>query len=311
LIQTYRATFPTLFHDANEMPADLRAHIRYPETLIKAQGEVYGLYHTQNPKVFFQREDVWSVASQVGLNEQNQQATLPMEPYFVLMQLPGEKQNNEFVEILPFTPASRNNMIGWMAGRCDEPAYGSLLVYNFPKSRLIDGPLQIEARIDQNAQLSSQFTLWNQQGSHVRRGHLLVIPIGRSLLYVEAVYLQAERSPMPELRLVVLATQERLGYGLNFDEAMNSLFGDEGKARTEAKPEIGKPNQAGAQASASPAPVPTPSQNAQQLINRAIQEFDEYQRLTAQGKLGEAGQKLDQCRRTLEELKKLSANAKQ
>jgi hypothetical protein len=307
LIQTYRGVFPTLFHDANEMPPDLRAHIRYPETLIKTQGEVYGLYHTQTPKVFFQREDVWSVASQVGLNEQNQQATLPMEPYFVLMQLPGEKQNNEFVEILPFTPASRNNMIGWMAGRCDEPAYGSLLVYNFPKSRLIDGPLQIEARIDQNAQLSSQFTLWNQQGSHVRRGHLLVIPIGRSLLYVEAVYLQAERSPMPELRLVVLATQERLGYGLNFDEAMNNLFGDVGKARTEAKPEIGKPNQPGAPASASPAPAPTPSQNAQQLINRAIQEFDEYQRLTAQGKLGEAGQKLDQCRRTLEELKKLSA----
>ena len=313
LIQSYRGMFPTLFHDANEMPADLRAHIRYPETLIKTQGEVYGLYHTQNPKVFFQREDVWSVASQVGLNEQNQQATMPMEPYFVLMQLPGEKQNNEFVEILPFTPASRNNMIGWMAGRCDEPAYGSLLVYNFPKSRLIDGPLQIEARIDQNAQLSSQFTLWNQQGSHVRRGHLLVIPIGRSLLYVEAVYLQAERSPMPELRLVVLATQERLGYGLNFDEAMNSLFGDVGKASPEAKPAVGEPNRAGAQSSASPTPSPsaTPSQNAQQLINRAIQEFDEYQRLTAQGKLGEAGQKLDQCRRTLEELKKLSATTQQ
>jgi len=311
LIQTYRATFPTLFHDANEMPSDLRAHIRYPETLIKTQGEVYGLYHTQNPKVFFQREDVWSVASQVGLNEQNQQATVPMEPYFVLMQLPGERQNTEFVEILPFTPASRNNMIGWMAGRCDEPVYGSLLVYNFPKSRLIDGPLQIEARIDQNAQLSSQFTLWNQQGSHVRRGHLLVIPIGRSLLYVEAVYLQAERSPMPELRLVVLATQERLGYGLNFDEAMNSLFGEEGKARPEAKPAVGEPNREGRQPSPTPSPSATPSQNTQQLINRAIQEFDEYQRLTAQGKLGEAGQKLDQCRRTLEELKKLSANTKQ
>src|SRR5947208_5981645 len=168
-------------------------------------------------------------------------------------------------------------MIGWMAGRCDGDAYGSLLVYNFPKSRLIDGPLQIEARIDQNAQLSSQFTLWNQQGSHVRRGHLLVIPIGRCLVYVEAVSLQAERSPMPELRLVVLATQERLGYGLNFDEAMNNLFGDVGKARPEAKPEIGKPTQPGAQAPASPAPEPTPSQNAQQLVNRAIQEFDEYQ----------------------------------
>ena len=142
------------------------------------------------------------------------------------MQLPGEQQKNEFVLILPFTPANRNNMIGWMAGRSDGENYGKLLVYNFPKSRLIDGPVQIEARIDQNAQLSGQFTLWNQQGSRVIRGHLLVIPIGRSLMFVEPIYLQAERSPMPELRLVVLATQEKLGYGQTFNEAMNSLFGE-------------------------------------------------------------------------------------
>src|SRR5213080_4734614 len=226
LIQTYRATFPALFRDASEMPADLRAHVRYPETLIKVQGEVFGLYHTQNTNSFFQREDLWTVAQQVSLNPQTkQQEQGPIEPYFVLMQLPGEKPGIEFVEILPFTPAKRNNMIGWMASRCDGDAYGSLLVYNFPKSRLIDGPLQIEARIDQNAQLSGQFTLWNQQGSHVLRGHLLVIPIGRSLLYVEPVYLQAERSPMPELRLVVLAIQDKVGYGRSFEEALSSLFG--------------------------------------------------------------------------------------
>src|SRR3984893_3072833 len=156
------------------------------------------------------------------------------------MQLPGEQVKSEFVIILPFTPASRNNMIGWMAGRCDIEHYGKLLVYNFPKSRLIDGPLQIEARIDQNAQLSGQFTLWNQQGSHVQRGHLLVIPIGRSLLYVEPVYLKAERSPMPELRLVVLATQDRIGYGKSFDEALTNLFGEAAKPSTEAKPEPAK-----------------------------------------------------------------------
>src|SRR5437763_1809567 len=153
------------------------------------------------------------------------------------MQLPGEQVRNEIVLILPFTPASRNNMIGWMAGRCDGENYGKLLIYNFPKSRLTDGPLQIEARIDQNAQLSSQFTLWNQQGSHVLRGHLLVIPIGKSLLYVEPIYLKAERSPMPELRLVVLATQDRLAYGNNFDEALNNLFGEAAKPSTEAKAE--------------------------------------------------------------------------
>ncbi|MEO8435930.1 MAG: UPF0182 family protein [Pyrinomonadaceae bacterium] len=307
IIATYRSIFPNLFQDASQMPQDLRAHVRYPETLIKVQGEVYGLYHTQSSKVFFQREDVWSIAQQASVDDQNKKQGAPIDPYYVLMQLPGEDISNEFVIILPFTPANRNNMIGWMAGRCDGENYGKLLVYNFPKSRLIDGPLQIEARIDQNAQLSAQFSLWNQQGSRVLRGHLLVIPVGRSLLYVEPVYLQAERSPMPELRLVVLATQERLGYGLNFDEAMRSLFGDASQAPAATGPEESKPGPAGAQPSPTLAPKPTPTQNTQQLINRAIQEFEEYQRLTAQGKLGEAGQKLDQCRRTLEELRKASA----
>ena len=123
----------------------------------------------------------------------------------------------EFVEILPFTPANRNNLIGWIAGRSDGANYGTAVVYDFPKTKLVDGPLQIEARIDQNAQLSGQLTLWNQQGSHVRRGTLLVIPCGRALLYAEPIYLQAERSPMPELRLVVLALQDRLAYGPTFD----------------------------------------------------------------------------------------------
>lgn len=304
LIQTYRATFPALFHNAVDMPEDLRAHVRYPETLIKVQGEVFGLYHTQDTNSFFQREDLWTVAQQVSLNRQTQQQEQsPIDPYFVLMQLPGEKAGIEFVEILPFTPARRNNMIGWMASRCDGDAYGSLLVYNFPKSRLIDGPLQIEARIDQNAQLSGQFTLWNQQGSHVLRGHLLVIPIGRSLLYVEPVYLQAERSPMPELRLVVLATQDRLVFGANFDEALNNLFGPAAKAAAPAKAEEQKPKP-GASPTVSPVPEKVAAPNIQQLINQAIQEFEEYQRLTSEGKLAEAGKKLEEHKRTLEELRK-------
>src|SRR4029079_2307259 len=247
--------------DASQMPADLRAHVRYPETLIHAQGEVYSLYHTQNPKVFFQREDAWSIAQHIRINDKGEKVSEPIAPYFVLMQLPGEQQSNEFVIILPFTPANRNNMIGWMAGRSDGEHYGKLLVYNFPKSRLIDGPVQIEARIDQNAQLSAQFSLLNQHGSRVLRAHLLVIPLGRSLIFVEPVYLQAERSPMPELRLVVLATQEKLGYGQTFTEAMNSLFGE---AAVKAAPQQ-EPNQ--------PTPEqPTPTADLQQLINRAIQE---------------------------------------
>jgi len=303
LIQSYRALFPSLFRDAKEMPDDLRAHVRYPETLIKTQADVFGLYHTQDANSFFQREDLWNVARQVSLGTEGKQQEQSIEPYFVLMQLPGENKGVEFVEILPFTPSNRNNMIGWIAGRCDGDAYGSLVAYNFPKSRLVDGPLQIEARIDQNAQLSGQFTLWNQQGSHVQRGHLLVIPIGESLLYVEPIYLKAERSPMPELRLVVLATQDRLGYGANFDEALNSLFGEAAKAPTAEQ----KPTQE-AKPSASPQPSPSPqvagAANVQQLINRAVQEFNDYQRLTSEGKLAEAGKKLEEHKRTLEELRK-------
>lgn len=310
LIATYRATFPALFEDASQMPADLRAHVRYPETLIRAQGEVYGLYHTQSAKVFFQREDVWNVAQQIGLDDQGRKQTQTLDPYFVLMQLPGEQTKNEFVLILPFTPAGRNNMIGWMAGRCDGDSYGKLLIYNFPKSRLIDGPLQIEARIDQNAALSSQFTLWNQQGSRVLRGHLLVIPIGRSLLYVEPIYLRAESSPMPELRLVVLATQDRLGSGQSFDEAMNSLFGDLTRPtslQTTEQPKE-KTAEGAPKPTASPSTAASPEQlSIQQLISKAVAEFEEYQRLTSQGKLGEAGQKLEQHKRTLEELKKAGA----
>ena len=294
LITAYRRIFPNLFLDANQMPDDLRSHVRYPETLVRAQAQVYGLYHTQNPKVFFQREDVWSVAQHITLDREGKKQTAPFDPYFVLMQLPGEPQKNEFVLILPFTPANRNNMIGWMAGRSDGENYGKLLVYNFPESRVIDGPVQIEARIDQNADLAGQFTLWNQQGSRVIRGHLLVIPLGRSLLFVESIYLQAERSPMPELRLVVLATQEKLAYGQTFAEAMNNLFGDAAKVAAPSAQQL------------TPAPSPSPGQNIQQLIDRAIQEFEDYQRLTSQGKLGEAGQKLEQHKRTLDEIKRLS-----
>src|SRR5205814_1682710 len=174
--------------------------------------------------VFYNREDLWTVASEVGMSVQRQQATQVMEPNFVLMTLPGERAP-EFIEILPFTPANKNNLIGWIAGRSDGEHYGTALVYDFPKTKLVDGPLQVEARIDQNPQLSGQLSLWNQQGSHVRRGGMIVIPIGSGLLYAEPIYLQAERSPMPELRLVVLALQDRLAYGPTFESAMAALFG--------------------------------------------------------------------------------------
>jgi len=217
-----------------------------------------------------------------------------MEPNFVLMKLPGEG-GVEFVGILPFTPANRNNLIGWIAGRSDGAQYGTSLVYDFPKTKLVDGPLQIEARIDQNAQLSGQLTLWNQQGSQVRRGTLLVIPCGRALLYAEPIYLQAQRSPMPELRLVVLALQDRLAYGPTFDSAMKALFGGEASSLNAAAV---PPNEGRA-----PASAPTKSvSDLNLLISGAAKDLADYQRLTAEGKLGEAGQKLEQLKQKLDQL---------
>ncbi len=296
IIAAYRRIFPSLFKDAALMPPGLRKHVRYPELLLKLQAEVYGLYHMTDPEAFYNREDLWTVATEVGMSDAGQQVTEAMQPNFVLMKLPGET-GEEFVEILPFTPANRNNLIGWIAGRSDGTQYGTSVVYNFPKTKLVDGPLQIEARIDQNAQLSGQLTLWNQQGSHVRRGALLVIPTGRALLYAEPIYLQAERSPMPELRLVVLALQDRLAYGPTFESAMSALFGG-GVSSLSATAVPAEPARSTSVSAASPQPAA--DRNA--LIAEAAKDLADYQRLTAEGKLGEAGQKLEELKRALDKL---------
>ena len=296
ILAAYRAIFPSLFRDVSAMPQDLRRHVRYPELMFKMQAAVYGLYHMTDPTVFYNREDLWTVASEVGMKEGGDQAAQPLEPNFVLMKLPGES-SNEFVEILPFTPSNRNNLIGWMAGRSDGDNYGTAIVYDFPKTRLVDGPLQIEARIDQNAQLSGQLTLWNQQGSHVRRGSLLVIPCGKALIYAEAIYLQAAQSPMPELRLVVLALQDKLAYGTTFEAAMRALFGGGGSSVRDEPVSAEAPRSA--QPNAGPA---NPAADLNSLIDAAARDLNDYQRLTAEGKLGDAGQKLEQLKHKLEEL---------
>jgi uncharacterized membrane protein (UPF0182 family) len=298
ILAAYRGIFPSLFKDASAMPPDLRKHVRYPELLLKLQAEVYGLYHMTNPEVFYNREDLWTVATEVGLGDGGAQQTQAMVPNFVLMKLPGES-GVEFVEILPFTPANRNNLIGWIAGRSDGEHYGTSIVYDFPKTKLVDGPLQIEARIDQNAQLSGQLTLWNQQGSHVRRGTLLVIPSGRALLYAEPIYLQADRSPMPELRLVVLALQDKLAYGPTFEAALSSLFGGNISSLSATESPAGP--------TVAPAGAPAPTQDLNALIAQASKDFDDYQRLTAAGKLAEAGAKLEELKQVIG---KLGARAK-
>ena len=293
VLTAYRRIFPALFKEGSAMPASLRKHMRYPELLLKLQATVYGLYHMTNPEVFYNREDLWTVATEVGMGDEGQQITQVMQPNYVLMRLPGES-DEEFVGILPFTPANRNNLIGWIGGRSDGANYGTSIVYDFPKTKLVDGPLQIEARIDQNAQLSGQLTLWNQQGSHVRRGNLLVIPVGKALLYAEPIYLQAERSPMPELRIVVLALQDKLAYGPSFEAALASLYG--GSVSSLNVAEVARP---------APSDIHGPAQtpdDLNSLIAEAGKDFNDYQRLTSEGKLGDAGKKLEELKRALDKL---------
>jgi uncharacterized protein len=301
LIAAYRRIFPDLFKDASAMPPGLRKHVRYPEMLLKLQAEAYGLYHMTDPEAFYNREDLWTVATEVGMSGGGEQTTQAMQPNFVLMKLPGET-GEEFVEILPFTPANRNNLIGWIAGRSDGAQYGTSVVYNFPKTKLVDGPLQIEARIDQNAQLSGQLTLWNQQGSHVRRGALLVIPTGKALLYAEPIYLQADRSPMPELRLVVLALQDKLAYGPTFESAMASLFGGAVSSLTAPPTNAGGASAELERRTPASATTPQSAADLNTLIAEAAKDLADYQRLTSEGKLGEAGQKLEALKQALDKL---------
>lgn len=293
IIAAYGQMFPDLFKPRAEMPDFLAQHVRYPELLFQAQAFMYGAYHVENEQVFYNREDVWTVAQMSGA-QAGRQAAETIEPYFVLMSFPGETEL-EFVSILPFTPSRRNNLIGWLAARSDGANYGRLRAYHLPKTSFFDGPLQVQARIDQDAQLSSQLSLWNQQGSAVIRGNLLVIPIEDTLLFAEPIYLQAQRSPMPALRLIVLATQDRLSYATTFDEALKLLL--EGQSGTLAQPipQI----QANAQRGA---PPPSSNGGGGTLIERANQALSDYQRLTAAGRHGEAGAKLDELKRLLEQL---------
>jgi uncharacterized protein len=218
LLRTYAAIFPDLFVPLETMPASLRAHVRYPEDLFAWQAEMYLTYHMQNPAVFYNREDLWSVPMErFGDNRQ------AVAPYYTIMRLP-EQPREEFLLMLPLAPANRDNMIAWLAARADAPNYGKLLVYKYPKDKLIYGPFQVETRIDQDPTIAAQLTLWNQSGSRVIRGNLLVIPIGNANLYVEPIYLQAAQGPLPELKRVVVATGNRIAMEPTLETALARLF---------------------------------------------------------------------------------------
>ena len=241
---TFQRIFPSLFKPFAAMPADLQRHIRYPEDLFLIQAQLYQTYHMEAADVFYNREDLWQFPRQPGGG-----GVATMAPYYIIMRLPGEPQA-EFFLMLPMVPSRRDNMIAWLAARCDAPDYGKLIVYEFPKEKLVYGPFQIEARINQSTEISQQITLWNQMGSRVIRGaNLLVIPIENSILYVTPLYLRAEHGHLPELKRVIAAYGEHVVMKETLAEALSALFIEPGAApavstTTEERPVTGAANQA-------------------------------------------------------------------
>ena len=219
VLAAYRRAFPELFRPLADLPAELRAHLRYPQDLFQAQVTRYAAYHMRDPQVFYNKEDLWAVPL-----EKFGDTTGPMEPYYVLMRLPGEERL-EFMLMLPMTPQGRDNLIAWVAARSDFPDYGRMVTFKLPKERLTYGPMQVEALIDQNPEISRQLALWDQRGSRVLRGNLLVIPIDHSLLYVEPVYLVAEQNDLPQLKRMIVAHGDRVAMEPTLGQALAVLFG--------------------------------------------------------------------------------------
>jgi hypothetical protein len=215
---TLQRIFPTLFRPLDEMPEDMRTRLRYPEGIFSLQAGMYATYHMTNPAVFYNKEDLWEVPN-TGTDGQSDQ----MQPYYAMMRLPGE-QAPEFIQMLPFTPARKDNLASWMVARSDGEHYGRLRVFQFPKQKVVFGPRQIVARINQDQEISPQITLWNQQGSEVLQGTLLVIPIQESLIYVRPLYLRSAGGRIPELKRVIVAHQNQIVMEETLDQALNRLF---------------------------------------------------------------------------------------
>lgn len=219
LVRAYAAAFPGLLEPIEAIPADLRAHVRYPAGFFAIQARMYATYHMQDPRVFYNKEDLWSVPRMADGGRERE-----LDPYYTIMRIPGESRE-EFILLMPFTPLRRDNMIAWLAARSDGAAYGRLVAFLFPKQRLIFGPRQIAARIDQDATISQQLTLWSQRGSTVIRGSLLAIPVEESLLYVQPLYLAAEKGSIPELKRVIVAHGSQIAMGETLDASLRSIFG--------------------------------------------------------------------------------------
>lgn len=280
IIAAYQRLFPELFRPEQAMPVDLRRHARYPETLFRVQAEIYRTYHMLDPQSFYNKEDLWDLARHtVGQTAGTDYVT----PTYVVATLPDQSQA-EFLLMLPFTPRGKDNLIGLMAARCDGPALGDIVVLQLSKQELIFGPMQIGARINQDQVISKDLSLWNQQGSQVLRGQILVLPIGDTFLYVDPIYIQATEGKMPQLKKVVLAVGSRLIYADTYEEALAQLSGGAQQLITRA---IAAPP-------AAPAGAPTVTAPADdQRLDQVREHLRRYREFSAQGKWSEAGKELE------------------
>jgi len=285
IIQAYQRLFPTLFQPASAMPADLRRHARYPEVFFRAQAEIYRTYHMTDPQAFYNKEDIWDLGRSVYGQEGRPQA---MAPTYVVAALPGEERV-EFLLILPFTPRNKDNLIGLMVARCDGDNLGELLFLQLSKQTLILGPMQVEARINQDQDISKDLTLWNQQGSQVLRGQMLVLPVEDTFLYVEPIYIQAAEGRMPQLKKVVLAMGNSLIYRDTYAEALQELTG--------LREPGGVPPPAQA---AGAAPEAAVSGTADPRLGTIRRHLLRYRELVAQGKWVDAGKELEAVQQLLD-----------
>jgi hypothetical protein len=292
LIQAYATLFPGVFEPISAMPKDLRAHIRYPEELFSIQAAKYALFHMTDPRVFYNKEDLWRVARSALKG-----APAPMTPYYTIMKLAEVGTTEEFILMVPFTPARKDNMIAWMAARCDEPNYGKVLVFTFPKQKMVYGPQQIESRIDQDPTISQQLTLWGQGGSTVIRGTLLVIPVLNSVLYVEPLYLAAEAGGgLPQLKRVLVAYSDQVVMEPTLDAALSKIFG--GIVSTAAA----QPSPGPAPGAAAPPRTGAPAAELQARVREANQHYERAQQLLRQGDLGGYAEEIKKLGEVLKQL---------
>jgi uncharacterized membrane protein (UPF0182 family) len=272
VLAVYRRAFPGVFKDLSQLSGDLKLHLRYPEDLFSIQADLYRTFHMTPPQVFYNQEDLWMFPQQKFAG-----TALPMQPYYILMKLPGSDEL-QYLLMEPFSPQNRDNMVAWMSAKCDFPEYGKILVYRLPKDKLVLGPMQIEAMIDQNTTISGQLSLWDQKGSKVTRGNLIVIPIENSFMYVEPVYLTAEGTNIPQLKRIIVVSGDRVVMEPTLNGALDAIFGTQ------------QPQERTAQ-------VPS----RQPELGQAKTQLDEAQKAIQQGDWEKFGKAMDGLKRLLAE----------